>query len=125
MAKQNIKYQRLEVFYPDGTLAGSKKDHEIILDSEMDKVVGIAMYPISDGGVSAIRLGLTDNSGEIQEPTHQDDWIDKGFGDYYNRKKPMDIEAKGRKVKLTVEIPEDLLDDLKFDLVFILKNSNY
>jgi len=37
----------------------------------------------------------------------------------------MDIEAKGRKVKLAVEIPEDLYDPLQFDLVFILKNSNY
>jgi len=123
MAKQNIKYQRLEISYPNGTTAGNKKDHELILDSEMDKVVGIAMYPISDGGVSAIRIGLTDNSGEIQEPTHQDDWIDKGFGDYYNRKKPMDIEAKGRKLKVAVEIPADLTADLKFDLVFILKNN--
>lgn len=123
MAKQNIKYQRLEISYPNGTTAGNKKDHELILDSEMDKVVGIAMYPISDGGVSAIRIGLTDNSGEIQEPTHQDDWIDKGFGDYYNRKKPMDIEAKGRKVKVAVEIPANLTADLKFDLVFILKNN--
>jgi len=123
MAKQNIKYQRLEISYSNGTTAGNKKDHELILDSEMDKVVGIAMYPISDGGVSAIRLGLTDNSGEIQEPTHQDDWIDKGFGDYYNRKKPMDIEAKGRKIKVAVEIPTNLISDLKFDLVFILKNN--
>jgi len=123
MAKQNIKYQRLEISYPNGTTAGNKKDHELILDSEMDKVVGIAMYPISDGGVSAIRIGLTDNSGEIQEPTHQDDWIDKGFGDYYNRKKPMDIEAKGRKIKVAVEIPTNLTSDLKFDLVFILKNN--
>jgi len=123
MAKQNIKYQRLEISYPNGTTAGNKKDYELILDSEMDKVVGIAMYPISDGGVSAIRLGLTDNSGEIQEPTHQDDWIDKGFGDYYNRKKPMDIEAKGRKIKVAVEIPTNLISDLKFDLVFILKNN--
>ena len=123
MAKQNIKYQRLEISYPNGTTAGNKKDHELILDSEMDKVVGIAMYPISDGGVLAIRLGLTDNSGEIQEPTHQDDWIDKGFGDYYNRKKPMDIEAKGRKIKVALEIPTNLTSDLKFDLVFILKNN--
>jgi len=123
MANQNIKYQRLEVSYPNGTTAGVKKDHSIVLDPAMDKVVGIAMYPIADGGVSAIRLGLSDNSGEIQEPTHQDDWIDKGFGDYYNRKKPMDLEAKGRPVTVAVEIPEDLTGDLKFDLVFILKNN--
>ena len=123
MAKQNIKYQRLEVNYPIGTTTGIKTDHELTLDTEMESVVGIAMYPISDGGVSAIRLGLRDNSGEVQEPTHQDDWIDKGFGDYYNRKKPLDIEAKGRKVKVSVEIPAILTSDLKFDLVFILKNN--
>lgn len=123
MSKQNIKYQRLEVTYPTGTTAGTKTDHELTLDTEMDSVVGIAMYPILDGGVSAVRLGLRDNSGEIQEPTHQDDWIDKGFGDYYNRKKPLDIEAKGRKVKVSVEIPANLTSDLKFDLVFILKNN--
>ncbi len=123
MAKQNIKYQRLEVSYPDTTTAGNKKDHSIVLDPEMDKVVGIAMYPIADGGVNAIRLGLSDQSGEIQEPTHQDDWIDKGYGDYYNRKKPMDLGARGRKVSVNVEIPEDLYDELKFDLVFILKNN--
>lgn len=123
MAKQNIKYQRLEITYPNGTVAGSKKNHELILDGEMDRVVGIAMYPISDGGIENIRLGLTDNSGEIQEPTHQDDWIDKGFGDYYARKKPMDIEARGRKITVTVELPENLTADLKFDMVFILKNN--
>jgi len=123
MSKQNIKYQRLEVAYPNGTTAGTKTDHELTLDTEMDSVVGIAMYPITDGGVSAVRLGLRDNSGEIQEPTHQDDWIDKGFGDYYNRKKPLDIEAKGRKIKVSVEIPAILTSDLKFDLVFILKNN--
>jgi len=65
MANQNIKYQRLEVSYPNGTTAGVKKDHSIVLDPAMDKVVGIAMYPIADGGVSAIRLGLSDNSGEM------------------------------------------------------------
>ncbi len=121
--KQNIKYQRLEVTYPTGTTAGTKTDHELTLDTEMETVVGIAMYPITDGGVSAIRLGLRDNSGEIQEPTHQDDWIDKGYGDYYNRKKPLDIEAKGRKIKVSTEIPATLTSDLKFDLVFILKNN--
>jgi len=121
--KQNIKYQRLEVNYPNGTTSGTKTDHELTLDTEMESVVGIAMYPITDGGVTAIRLGLRDNSGEIQEPTHQDDWIDKGFGDYYNRKKPLDIEAKGRKIKVSVEIPVVLTSDLKFDLVFILKNN--
>ncbi len=123
MAKQNIKYQRLEISYPNGTTAGNKKDHSIVLDPAMDKVVGIAMYPISDGGVDAIRLGLSDHSGEIQEPTHQDDWIDKGYGDYYNRKKPMDLEANGKPVTANVEIPSDLTADLKFDLVFILKNN--
>ena len=123
MAKQNIKYQRLEVSYPIGTTAGNKKDHIIFLDSEMDKLVGVAMYPIADGGVSAIRLGLGDNSGDIQEPTHQDDWIDKGFGDYYNRKKPMDLGARGRKITANIEIPEELISELKFDLVFILKNN--
>lgn len=125
MAKQNIKYQRLEVSYPNGTTAGYKKDHKITLDSQMDKVVGIAMYPIADGGVDPIRLGLSNHNTDIQEPTHQDDWIDKGFGDYYNRKKPMDIEAGGREITVTVDIPTDLTADLKFDLVFILKNSNY
>lgn len=125
MAKQNIKYQRLEISYPAATTAGEKKDHEIILDSVMDKVVGIAMYPISDGGVAPIRIGLTDPSGEVQEPTHQDDWIDKGYGSYYDRKKPMDIVAKGRKVTVSVDIPAVLASELKFDLVFILRNNNY
>lgn len=123
MSKQNIKYQRLEIAYATGVTAGLKTDHEIILDSEMQKVVGVAMYPISDGGVSSIRIGLRNNSGEIQEPTHQDDYIDKGFGDYYNRKKPLDIEANGQRLKISVEIPADLTADLKFDLVFILKND--
>ena len=123
MAKQNIKYQRLEVSYPTGTTAGNKKDHIIYLDNEMNKLVGVAMYPIADGGVSAIRLGLGDQSGDIQEPTHQDDWIDKGFGDYYNRKKPMDLEAGGKKITANVEIPSTLTSELKFDLVFILKNN--
>jgi len=35
----------------------------------------------------------------------------------------MDLEAKGRPVTVAVEIPEDLSSDLKFDLVFILKNN--
>lgn len=115
-----LKYQRIEVVYPSGTTAGQKTNNNIILDPEMEKAVGIAMYPISNGGVDAVRVGLRDQSGEIQEPTHQDDWIDKGFGSYYDRKKPLDVDAKGRKVTITVDIPEDLTSDLKFDLVFIL-----
>ena len=121
--KKNIKYQRLEIAYPSGTTAGVKNDNEIVLDTEMDKVVGVAMYPISDGGVGAVRLGLRDNSGEIQELTHQDDYIDKGYGDYYARKKPLDVEARGRKIKVSTEIPDELTSELKFDLVFILKKN--
>ena len=123
MARQNIKYQRLEVSYPAGTTAGLRKDNIVILDPEMDKAVGIAMYPITDGGIDAVRIGMTDPSGEVQEPTHQDDWTDKGYGDYYNRKKPLDIEARGRKITIAVDIPGTLQSDLKFDLVFILKNN--
>ncbi|OBQ52871.1 hypothetical protein JJL45_09185 [Tamlana sp. s12] len=119
----NVKYQRLTIIYPTGTSAGSKRDNEIILDPEMSKAVGVAMYSISNGGIGAVRLGLRDNSGEIQEPTHQDDFIDKGYGDYYARKKPLDIEARGRKVYVTVEIPEVLTSALSFDLVFVLKND--
>ncbi|AUS04383.1 hypothetical protein [Pseudotamlana carrageenivorans] len=119
----NVKYQRLEVKYPIGTTAGTKRDNEITLDPEMDRVVGVAMYPISDGGVTAIRLGLRDSSGEIQEPTHEDDFIDKGFGGYYERKKPLDVEARGRKMYVSVEIPADLTAELAFDLVFVLKND--
>lgn len=119
-----LKYQTLEVSYPTGTTAGFKKDHEIVLDTEMKRVVGVALYPISDGGVAPVRIGLSDQSGEIQAPTHQDDWTDKGSGDYYDRKKPMDIEANGRTVKLTVDIPAELTKDLKFDFVFILQNKD-
>ena len=127
MLKQNkmpkLKYQRLEVAYPSGTTAGEKTDHDITLDIQMDRVVAVAMYPIADGGVDPVRVGLKDPSGEIQEPTHQDDWIDKGSGDYYGRKKPMDFEARGRKVKLTVDIPAELTAELKFDFVFMMKND--
>jgi len=123
MARQNLKYQRLEVIFPTGTTEGVKKTHEIVLDSQMNRCVAVAMYPIADGGVDAVRIGMSDPSGEIQEPTHQDDWIDKGQGDYYARKKPMDIEAEGRTVKVAVDIPAELTADLKFDLVFILKNN--
>lgn len=123
MSKQRLKYQRLEVSYPSGTTPGNKKDHSIVLDAEMDRVVGIALYPI--GSVSEdFRLGLTDNSGEIQEPTHYKDFTDQGFGDYYARKKPMDLEARGRKVTLNVEILNTLSAELRFDLVFILKNND-
>lgn len=120
---ENVKFQRLEVVYPVGTKAGSKKNNKIILDSEMDLVVGVAMYPINAGGVGAVRIGLRDQSGEIQEPTHEDDFIDRGFGDYYSRKKPLYIQAKGRELNVSVEIPADLTEELSFDLVFILKNN--
>jgi hypothetical protein len=122
MSKQRLKYQRLEVFYPAGTTAGNKKDHSIVLDAEMDRVVGVALYSINDAGIE-FRLGLSDNSGDIQEPTHFHDFLDRGLGDYYARKKPLDFEARGRKVTLNVEILSTLGDDLRFDLVFILKND--
>ena len=119
-----IKYQTLEVSYPSGTSAGFKKDHEIVLDSQMQRVVGVAMYPISDGGVAPVRIGISDTISDIQTPTHQDDYIDKGHGGYYDRKKPVDIEANGKTVKLTVDIPAELTADLKFDFVFILQNQD-
>ena len=118
-----IKYQRLEIVYPAGTTAGVKRDNEIVLDPEMSKAVAVAMYPIATGGVNAVRLGLKDSSGEIQEPTHQDDFIDKGHGNYYERKKPLDIVAGGRKLYVAVDIPEALTETLSFDLVFVLKND--
>lgn len=120
---QNVKYQRVEVVYPTGTAAGLKNDVEITLDPEMGKAIAIAMYPIKDGGVAPVRIGLRDQAGLIQEPTHQDDYIDKGMGGYYDRKKPLDIVAGGRKVHIAVDIPEVLASELSFDLVFMLANN--
>lgn len=119
-----LKYQRLEVVYPAGTTAGEKSDHQITLDNTMKNCVAVAMYPIADGGIDPVRIGVRDLSGVVQEPTHQNDYIDNGFGDFYGRKKPMGIPAEGNKITLVVDIPEVLASDLKFDFVFILQNED-
>jgi hypothetical protein len=118
----NIHRETFQLEIPDSTAVGTYSG-KIDLRTDFARCLRVAMYEVSDGGISYYRLGIKYNVGSvIQKLTHKRDWITKE-GDT-NRKmddnyKPFEFDAS-QGINYEIQITEPLTTSIIIDMVFEL-----
>ncbi len=118
---KDIHYQTETIAYNTGQKAGTLYK-EVILNSAYTRCVGIAVLESKTGGIASYRIGLDDKDKQYISAVHKELLMsDKAAGlNVKDRFLPMNIKADGHRVKVATVLPQDLPNDLEYDIVFLL-----
>lgn len=121
---KDLYYQSETITFPIGTTARTMTK-EIILRSDYDRCIGIAVFESQTGGIPFYRIGLDDKDQQYISAVHKDLLIsDKAAGMLStNRFMPISIKAASHKVKVNTQLPKELTEILEYDIVFLLERK--
>lgn len=114
---KKTRYQEITITVESGKTGTVTEP--VSLDQQYNRIKGVALYPITDGGLSYFDLAFRDRNKIYHDPTHRDDWTAKGEERY----KPFDQPNDGRTFYLEIVLPAATTSELKFQLVFKLESD--
>ncbi|WP_020534041.1 hypothetical protein [Flexithrix dorotheae] len=118
--KRLIKYQKKEIIFPVGTTAGVKTE-SVDFDRAYQLCDGVTVYERAGGGVPFWELGLSDDDlGTYVDTVESKFFKDQGRDERFLE---VSIANNKRPIRISVNIPEVLTSDLKFQMIFRLKNT--
>ncbi len=119
--KRLIKYQKKEVVFPSGTTAGVKTE-SVDFDRAYQLCDGVLVYERENGGVPYWELGLSDDDlGTYVDTVDSNFFKDKTRNERFLQ---VSIANNKRPIRISLNLPENLTADLKFQMIFRLKNTD-
>lgn len=117
-------YQTKQIIYPDQTPSGTLYT-DIVLNNAYERCIGVAIYPIQEGGQSFYRVGLGDQNQDYLNNIHYKALVASEASGLETDKRFMklNIKAEGHTVKVRTEIPSQVVGTLSYDVVFLLERE--
>lgn len=125
--KETVKeyfYQTQHISFPDSTPAGTLYK-DIVLNNAYKRCVGIAVYPILNGGQSFYRIGLGDQNQDYLNNIHYKALVgsENAGLEVDKRFMKVNIKAEGHILKLRTEIQTQVDSQLSYDFVLLLERE--
>ena len=116
---RKVREQSRVITIANGTSQGTVLAAKISLDTSYEKATGVHIVEIKNGGLPYYRLSVQDDAG-----TTQTDMMHKKTYEYDPERefKQIDVQVVERQMLIQVELPQNLTDDLVFELTFKLEN---
>ncbi|MBD0403209.1 hypothetical protein [Flammeovirga sp. EKP202] len=117
-------YQTQHISFPDQQPAGTLYK-DIVLNNAYQRCVGIALFPITDGGQSFFRVGLGDQNQDYLNNIHYKALVSSEASGLEVDKRFMkvNIKAEGHILKLRTEIQNQVTSELSYDFILLLERD--
>lgn len=120
MAKK--RFDQVEtVELASGTAAGLH-EKEFTLDSTYPKGTGVRVHVLENKSID-FNIGFKNQTGQLQNPTHKDDYISSTSTAPNCRIKELDYKAGGMRIVVQTDLSAALTADLKYQVVFTLERE--
>ena len=116
------RYETKIVAMNSGATTFEEFEHET--DKNYDRVTGVAIYyPKTNNTPIEVNIGLSDQGGIIQDRASIKDYLADYSVPHQLRYKPVNVPAKGNKIRITAEPIVALSADLFLHVVFRLERD--
>lgn len=119
--KRKFRMQPVLVTVPTGNTGAYETSFRFV--DGYDRVTGVMTQVSNNGGRANFRIGINDQSGVVEDPHHNQNWVADTSTGHTERMKPMDFEADGRRAKIVIETDEATTAELKVELTFMLERT--
>lgn len=119
-----IVKKTLLVTIANGTASGITKIPKVI-DSTVERVIGISIQPISNGGLTYYRIGIQDDNQVYDELNHFKNYVAGDAAGLSSEQRFVATNIRGdeNKVYVNVETPAPTTSDLVFDVTFLCERK--